>query len=271
MLNATLWFCYTLILLGLWRSYLWRPRGLPNAPNKNPLLLGHRGVRGPKPENTTEAFLMALNAKLDGVEVDVQQSRDHVLILHHDFALKNQTVTRLTHQDILKLDPQVPTLNELFDIARDFPIAVLNIEIKAAGWRTDGLERRVAQQIRHSGLAGRVIVSSFNPVSLVKLRLADAGLRVGLLFAPDMPVWLRSGWLAGWLHVDAVHPHESQVTHALMERAKVRNLTVNTWTVNDPMRVTSLIALGVNGIIADNPADLLNASRQTDEEDIPNV
>ena len=248
-------------LVALWRYALWTPRRLPGVTRPSTLLLGHRGARGPRSENTVAAFRYAFQTGLDGVECDVQRSRDGVLVLFHDFELQGTRVTDLTFDQLLELDPRIPKLTELFEIAERYPGTLLNLEVKAAGWRTQGLERTLIKAIWASGLADRVLVSSFNPASLLKVRFFSPRLRVGLLYAPDVPWPLRRPWLAAWLHVDALHPHESQVTPKLLKRAHKRGLAVNTWTVNDDKRITSLRNLGVDAIIGDDPVALRQAAR----------
>lgn len=265
MLEALL---FLLVLALLWRYALWLPRRLPGVVRTSPLLLGHRGVRGAQPENTVAAFGYAFQSGLDGVECDVQRTRDGVLVLFHDFKISGTPVTGLTFTELRALDPRIPRLTELFDLAHGYPGTLLNVELKTAGWTTRGLERAVARSVWASGLADRVLLSSFNPVSLFKLRLAAPRLRVGLLYAPDVPLWLRSPWLAGWLHVDALHPHESQVTAALLHRAHARGLAVNTWTVNSDKRITSLVKLGADAIIGDDPTVLLMAAQRYERDEM---
>ena len=253
---------FLLVLALLWRTALWRPRRLPGVTRKLPLLLGHRGVRGARPENTLEAFRYAFRSGLDGVECDVQRSRDGVLVLFHDFTVQGRRVADLGWEELRAAQPDVAKLSELFDLAQSCPGTLLNLEVKAAGWRTHRLERDLVRAVRASGLADRVLVSSFNPASLLKVRFFSPRLRTGLLYAPDLPLPLRTPWLAGWLHTDALHPHESQVTAALLRRAHARGLAVNTWTVNSDMRITSLTKLGVDAIIGDDPIVLRRVARK---------
>jgi Glycerophosphoryl diester phosphodiesterase len=67
---------------------------------------------------------------------------------------------------------------------------------------------------------------------------------------------VRSGALARWLHVDALHPEDSQVTQALLARCERRGLPVHAWTVNDPGRMRSLALQGVGAVMADDPERL---------------
>jgi glycerophosphoryl diester phosphodiesterase len=253
-------------LLVLWRWVLWQPRALSGLTRQLPLVLGHRGVRGARPENTIDAFTLAFESGLDGIECDVQRSRDGQLVLFHDFELHDKQLTKLTYIHLKSLDSSIPKLAELFELAKMYPGTVLNVELKTETLRTDGLEADTLKLIREHGLQDQVIISSFNPMSLLRVRLIDPYIRVGLLYSEDMRWWLRNGQLAGWLHVDAIHPHHSQVNEKLIKRALVRNLMVNTWTVNDPMRISSLCSLGVTAIIGDDPEVLLAYRTHTVEE-----
>jgi glycerophosphoryl diester phosphodiesterase len=259
-MNLLLYILMLVLLLALWQYVLWRPRPLPGLTRRPPLLLGHRGVRGSLKENTLQAFRAALDAGLDGIEFDVQRSRDGQLVIYHDFDLPDgRAVASLTFAQLKAFDADMPTVDELFALAADYPGTLLNLEIKARMVRTNGLEHLVAQAILTSGLLDRVIVSSFNPGSLLKLWVHAPSVRRALLFAPDLPAWLRHGWLGPFLHVDALHPHHSQVTTEMLAWAHRRGVMVNTWTVNDAARVQALLALGVDGVMADDPVALMRA------------
>jgi glycerophosphoryl diester phosphodiesterase len=253
-----LFLAYLLILLFLWRTVFWNPRKLLGVTRTPPLLLGHRGVRGERPENTLPAFQLAFESGLDGIECDLQRTRDGELILFHDFEIQGKKVNTLEYPHLKTIDPRISRVSELLDLAKQYPGTLLNLELKSEGLRTDGLERDTIKLIHQYGLADRVIVSSFNPVSLLRVRLLDSGIRTGLLYSPDMPRFLRTGWLAGWLHVDALHPYFEQISPEMLSKAQKRGLMVNTWTVNDKMRISSLCSLSVDAMIGDSPTTLLS-------------
>lgn len=251
-----LWLLSLVALLALW-ALLWSPRPLSDVRATPPLLIGHRGMRGRLPENSLEAFKAALEAGLDGVEFDVQRGCDGHLFIYHDFELADGRLARLlTLAELQRFDPHIPSLDDLFILAKGYPGTLLNLEIKSESLRSDGLEPEVVKAIRNSELKGRVLVSSFNPLALVRVRLLAPELRTALLCAPDLPLPLRSGHLARWLHVDALHPHHSQVDAKLLRWAAHHQLPINTWTVNEPRRVKELTHLGVNGLMADEPETL---------------
>jgi glycerophosphoryl diester phosphodiesterase len=252
------YFLYLLLLLFLWRTVFWNPRKLPGVTRQKPLLLGHRGVRGERPENTLEAFQLAFESGLDGIECDVQRTKDGELILFHDFEIQGKKVKSLEYPHLKAIDPRIPRVSELLDLARHYPGTLLNLELKSETLTTDGLERDTIRLVKQYGLEDRVLISSFNPVSLLRLRFLGPGLRTGLLYSPDMPWWGRNALLAGWLHVDALHPYFEQITPDMLRKAQKRGLMVNTWTVNDEMRISSLSSWGVDAMIGDSPTALLS-------------
>lgn len=256
-----------LLTLTVW-ALLWFPRPLPGVTRRPPLLIGHRGVRGSLPENSVLAFRRALEAGLDGVETDLQSALDGEIVLFHDFALPDgRLVTELHPDDLEAAVPTLATLSELFEVTRSYPGVLLNLELKTRSWRTGGLERRTVRAVRASGLAGQVLISSFNPVSLLRVRLLAPELRVAFLYAPDGPPGLRSNaaalLLARTLHLDALHPHHSLVGAALTRAAARPGVPLNVWTVNDAERVRDLARLNVNGLMADDPEALKDALGRT--------
>lgn len=256
-----MYFIYLTVLLFIWRYLAWSPRQLLGVSRKSPLLIGHRGVRGVKPENTSEAFRFAFDSGLDGIECDVQKLKDGTLILYHDFKMNGTKLCDMTLEQVSASQEPYALLSELLAIAEDYEGTLLNIEFKTASFQTNKLERDVVKAVKVADLEDRVLYSSFNPFSLFYLRLYSPSARLGLLYSPEMSSFLRDGFLAGWLHVDAIHPHESQVSLELIADANKKGLVINTWTVNDPMRISWLYNQKLNAIMADNPQNLLEAAK----------
>jgi glycerophosphoryl diester phosphodiesterase len=220
---------------------------------KSVMLLGHRGSPNVARENTLPSFQAAMDAGLDGVELDVQRTLDGVLVVHHDFHLPDgRLIAALNAQEveaaILPMNGRTPRLE--------------HVEIKLQGLQTDNRELEVVKCIAATRMRSNVIVSSFNPASLARVRFADSGLETGLLFENNTePKWLlENGWSAVLLGVKALHPYHADVTPELMQRAKKRDWKVNTWTVNDLEVAQDMIALGVNALIGNFPEVLLEAA-----------
>jgi len=266
--------------------------------NLHPRVFAHRGARSVAPENTLPAFQQALEMGVDGIELDVQLSRDAQLVVIHDFTLerttngrgkvRNHTAEELAQLDIadcrfqisdfrtipksevrnlkseirnLKWNVGVPTFEQVLDLVGDR--CRLNIEIKttdAAGGRQEAV--LLARMIQRRDLYEQVIVSSFNPFALIWMRRADPRVALGLLYAEDWPIYLRRAWLRPLIRPTALHPHHTMIDKAYMQWARSKRYAVNTWTVNEVGEASRLAGLGVSALISDVPDRLMAALRR---------
>lgn len=236
-------------------------------------IFAHRGAKRAAPENTLPAFQKALEMGVDGIELDVQCSKDGVLVVMHNFTVNETTngigpVSDFTAAELAQLDAGshfgiefsrvgVPTLEQVFDLVGDR--CRVNVEIKSKD-PTGGpeVEALVATIVRRN-LYDQVIVSSFNPISLIKLRWMDNRVPLALLYAEPLLPWLQAAWLSPILRPEALHPRHNLVTAEHMAWAKSLPCAVNVWTVNDVDEARRLTDLGVDGIFTDVPDQLIAA------------
>lgn len=237
-------------------------------------VFAHRGAKKVAPENTLPAFERALAMGVDGIELDVQRSKDGVLVVMHNFTVDETTdgtgrVADLTSGELRRLDAGshfdpsfsgvgVPTLEEVLALVGTQ--CRINIEIKSmdpmGGYEVEPL----AEMIRMGNLYSTVIVSSFNPITLIKMRWFDRKVPLGLLYhGAELPQFLREAWLSPIMRPEAFHPHSSLVDAAYMTWAKELPAAVNTWTVNEVEEAKRLAGLGVDVIISDVPDRLMAA------------
>ena len=248
-------------------------------PPKRPLNIGHRGARDLAPENTLTGLLAGIRAGADGVEFDVQRTKDGHLVLFHDDNLARITgvrglVVKNTLAQLKELNagghfgPQyanepIPTLDEAIDcLPRD---CFLNIEAKRKKLLSDGLERGIVEAVRRHNLYERVIVSSFNPAALLRIRLKDRRIPLGLLYETGMPFLLDTGWPSALLRRAALHPSWDMVTPEFVQKAHASGRRVYPWTVNESVYLQSMIDAGVDGIITDRPDILAQVLEQPAE------
>lgn len=248
--------------------------------SRRPLIIAHRGASGEAPENTLAAFDAAARAGADGVELDVAMCASGDVVVIHDDTIDRTTngsgrVRDMTLETLRLFDAGrwfdtryagevIPTLADVLDLVGE--TMLVNIEIKTASIKDEGLEDGVINLVRHRGLVERVLISSFNPVSLWRMRRRAPELRRALLTAPNLPFMLASGWPATFVQPHALHPHHSQVEEALVRRAHAKGRKVNAWTVDDPDEMRRLCHLGVDGIITNYPARLRSVLDQLAEE-----
>jgi glycerophosphoryl diester phosphodiesterase len=232
-----------------------------------PLVLGHRGARDMAPENTLAAFQAALDVGADGFELDVTRCATGEIMVIHDDTVDRTTngsgrVSTMSFYVVREMDAgawfsrefamqRIPSLQETLDLAQG--CARVNVELKGTSLRGDGLEAEVAAMIRARDMVDQVVVSSFNPLALARMRRAAPEIACGLLYAPDLPIYLARAWARPWLKLAALHPEASLVDERYMAWARRLGYRVNVWTVNDREQMLKMIALGVDAIITDHP------------------
>ncbi|GEM87383.1 glycerophosphodiester phosphodiesterase [Meiothermus granaticius] len=218
----------------------------------HPLLLGHRGAPRQAPENTLESYRLALQAGLDGLEFDVQRTRDGVLAIHHDFDLEGQPIAELSWAELRASAPEIPRLEEVLALTQEFPGIWLNLELKSQPPDSDGREAALAELLQAQPNLERLWISSFDPLALIRLK--HLGVTVPLALLAYQQEMLE---LLPCLPVQGVHPHHSLLNEANVSEFKAKGWFVGTWTINDPALAQTLLRWGVDVLIGDFPERLL--------------
>jgi len=234
---------------------------------ERPLNFGHRGASAWAPENTLSAFQEARELGAHGVELDVMLSADGEVVVRHEPELERTTdghgrVQDKTLAELKSLDAgswfgprfageRIPMLREVCAwAAQDM---LLNIELKSVAIHRTLLEDKVVALVREFGLEERVVLSSFNPFSLRRVRQIAPELHTGLLYAPDLPVCLRRAWFRPLAQPAALHPHYSMVTDSYLRWARAKGYRISVWGVDDVAEMQRLIAQRVDMIITNRP------------------
>ena len=216
--------------------------------------VGHKGAHLIAPGNTAASFDAALAAGVDMIEFDVLRLRDGRIVLAHDYA------------DAEKREPM--TLAEgLAHFAADAYAGVeLDVDLKLPGY-----EREVVDGLVEHGLAGRSLVSSHYLESLdlvpaeirrgwsvprvkrdwTKSPLAPAAYAVARIWRARLPRQAAALVRAG--RIDAVMAHWILASRGLVERMRAEGGEVYVWTVDDPKRIERVTALGIDGLITNDP------------------
>jgi glycerophosphoryl diester phosphodiesterase len=239
----------------------------------HPQIFAHRGARVVAPENTLPAFQKALDMQVDGIELDVHCSKDGQLVVIHDFTVNKTTnakgkISDFTAAELADLDAGshlsaefagigVPTLDQVFDLVGNR--CRVNVEIKSEDPLGGNQVEPLIAMLQKRNLYDQVIVSSFNPITLIKMRWTDPKIRLGLLYEKELPPHLRQAWFTPLMQPEALHPYYKLIDEKLMAWAKSKGCAVNTWTVNDVGEAKQLAALGVDVIMSDVPDVIMAA------------
>ena len=230
---------------------LTRPGHLP--PLKR---VGHKGADHVAPGNTFESFQAALDLRVDMIEFDILRLRDGRLVLAHDYEAAVGTP---------------PTLDEGLDhfAAEAYADVELDVDLKLPGY-----EREVVDGLRARGLLDRVLISSQYVESLAVLGEIAPGVRRGwsvpkvkrdytksilapLAYAGIQVVKRRlpaqAAAMIGRGDAEALMAHFLFVTQAAVDRVHEAGGELYVWTVDDARRIARLEAMGVDGVITNDP------------------
>jgi glycerophosphoryl diester phosphodiesterase len=255
-----------------------------------PVNLAHRGASASAPENTLEAFRLAVESGAGGLELDVHLTRDgHVVVIHDPTlnrttdgsgAVANMTLAELRESDAghnfspdngnalsyRGLGLRIPTLAE---VLREFPGVAVNIDMKAD---RPGIEAAVLDVLRETDAERRALVVSSRRSAVRRFRRISGGristgasrwetgvfyllsnLRLGRLLRPAYDA----------LQVPVRHRGIPLVTRRFVISAHERNVRVDAWTINGTDEMRRLLDLGVDVIVTDRPETLAEVLRES--------
>jgi glycerophosphoryl diester phosphodiesterase len=214
----------------------------------------------------------------DGAELDVRLSADGIPMVFHDRDLarlfkRKSVVSDLSARALRRLSfgprfgdrfaaEKIPSLDDALEILSGL---VVNIEIKSETIPDGRLEARVAACIRNAGAEDRVVVSSFNPLSLAAFRRIDPEVPTGFLFGPKSRRGLR-GPMAGYaLRTRYLNPNSDMVDRARVARWHADGFGVMTWTIDEETEAKRCAACEVDAIITNYPDMLVKIRGQRSE------
>ena len=162
-----------------------------------PEIIAHRGASYLAPENTLSAFRKAMEIGADGVEMDVQQTSDKKLVIHHDYIIDLHTdisgkIYDMTEgelkeldfgswKDIAYKDEKIATLEEALALCKELDVARVQLEMKAPLLYSDAFVEQVVEQVRAAGLGEKLVLTSFNHDHLKLAKQQMPELQVGAL------------------------------------------------------------------------------------------
>lgn len=221
--------------------------------------VGHKGADLIEPGNTTASFDAALAHGVHMIELDVLPERGgDRLMLAHDYedAAERHTLSMEEGFAYLASEP--------------FAAVELIVDLKLPGY-----ERRVVEALADAGLTKRVLVSTTYRESLRTLRAADPAVRLGWSVPRARRDYTKSKLMLlpalGALHAirivlprraaqairngtcEAIMAHWRLITPRLVAAVKGAGGELYAWTVDDATRIQALAAMGVTGVITNDP------------------
>ena len=231
----------------------------------------HRGSSTKYIENTMRAFEQAIVDQADGIELDVQRTKDGQLVVYHDERLQRLTgvdkfLWQLTWAEIQDLDlhslndeAKIPLLKDVLELMQDTTL-IVNIELKNSLNFYPGMEVEVVDLVREMGMLDQVLFSSFNHESMQQM---------AQLVGPEYCAILTSDvhfnpWAyAREVGVGVLHPMVNSLQQAgYVEESHRQGFKVNVWTADEEVHIYAAFLLGVDAIMTNEPEKAVQLREQ---------
>lgn len=231
----------------------------------NTKIFGHRGASKLAPENTMYAFELAYKLGAEGMETDVQLTKDNIPVLIHDETLKRTTsgngyVKDFTYEELKKLDAGSWFSSDFSDAKiislEEFLVWIkpkdlyLNIELKNNQIDYKGLESIVYNKLKSHRLLERTTISTFNPSSIKRLARYRNEVEIAFLTSRKKTNLVE---YAKDLGANALHIKYRLLTSELIDQAKAQKMPVRIYTVNKYKQMINCYHLECDGIFTDVP------------------
>jgi glycerophosphoryl diester phosphodiesterase len=237
------------------------------------LVVAHRGAALAAPENTMEAYRLAVEMGADALELDVHLTADGKLALIHDETVDRTTaltgsVASMTMKQIRAADAgyrfeapdgsfpfrgkglKVPTFAEVLKWLPDGTGLV--VEVKAREAIAPTIKALSASSVRAAGAATLI---SFDEATINEARALDPELPTGYLLVPSQPIEAALIYAVEHGH-EAVHPWDGDLgldPGPILAEAQAYGRKMGCYVVNDPARMQQLAAYGLWGFVTDAP------------------
>lgn len=241
-------------------------------------VFAHRGASGYAPENTLEAFALAGEQGAQGIELDVQLTKDGEVVVIHDEtidrvstgkgAVRDYTLEELRrfsfHNHKKEYEGvQIPTLREVLEQVKPGGMEV-NIELKTGIYWYPGLEEKTVELVKAAGMENRVIYSSFNHYSVQKILELDAEAETAYLYSDvllNVENYAKNTGVCG-LHLAVYHLKMAD----FLESYRRSGLKVRVWTVNDEADMRQFIEKDLEAVITNYPDRALRVRDEVNQK-----
>lgn len=238
------------------------------------MIFAHRGANREAAENTRSAFERALTWPIDGIETDIQLSRDGVAVLWHDRFLDKLGLPRKHIDDFDYAELQA------MDFAAHFPAAAqpegvmslreflaayrtrcrLLLEIKNREWEaSERHEAKVRQTLELAGAVtdGRILISSFNLDSLVYAQGRAPDFPLVFNMEPEHDATFARSVLDAQPFLHGLCVHIDTLNEAMVGVLRERGKRIAVYTCNSDEQISRALNLGVDILISDVPQKAL--------------
>lgn len=276
-------FLIVIVILLVWRFFVFhKPRNTDSLFPDKLTPIAHRGGSSIAPENTMAAFRLSAGLGVS-FELDTMFSKDGELVVIHDETLERTTdgfgrVSDMTAAELAALDAgshfseryRSEGVSKLSDVLSDFGgkrAIIIEVKCKEGFCKPKRLAKALVALLGEKGMEDNVLIASFNSLLLYEVRKLNPSIMRGQIYSDfkrdDLESYKRflskNLLLNRFSKPDALMVKHVLVDEGYVERMHGRGYKIFPWTVDDPDEMKRLIALGVDGIITNDPVALNEA------------
>ena len=219
----------------------------------------HRGASSYAPENTMEAFHLGIRMGANGIETDVQRTKDGILVLFHDDTILRMTgkpgkIQDYTYDELLTmpvsnygLSGRIPRLEEFLEAFAHLDLQFA-IEFKEAFTEQQTIDLLDRFQMRE-----KTVLTSFKLECLMRAKLYAPQYKAGYLTDDVNPMVIK---VLKTMGVEQVCPKGKLITPDLVEQLHGEGFSVRPWGVKSEVRMQAIYDAGVDGMTVNFPDKL---------------
>lgn len=242
-------------------------------------IFAHRGASKEAPENTMPAFELAYEQGSDGIETDVQLTKDNIPVLIHDEWVDRTSnaygrVADYTYKELSTLDAgswfqkiykntNIPSLDTFLGWASKRNVRI-NLELKTNVYEYFGIEKIVYDYVKHYNMLNKVLFSSFNSETLTRLLAIDSTLQTAFLTSTNKNENIS---IVQSNDYNGINVKYRLLTQALIQKAHAAHINVGCFTINRPSHMLRCFQLGCDILFTDLP-NLAIETRELYEQNI---
>lgn len=229
------------------------------------IIYAHRGSSKLAPENTLPAFQLAYEQNADGIETDVQLTKDRVPVLIHDESVRRTTngtgfVQDYTFEELQQLDAgywfsenfvntPIISLERFLHWTKDKKL-LLNLELKTNVIEYKHIEKLVYDLLKKYNKVNQTVISSFNPYSLKRIKTIDPKIRTALLISQRKTNLFN---FTQSLDASGLHIRYRLLNRTFIKKAREKDIYVACYTINRPAQMLRCYHIGLRAIFTDLP------------------
>lgn len=237
--------------------------------NNNTQVIAHRGDSSNAPENTIPAFENAINDGADYIELDVQESKDNIVVVTHDSNFKrctgeNKNVWEMNYNEIEKLNTnekfdnnqtvKIPTLDEVLKFSQGKVKVLIELKVNK---HDDDIASKTLEVIKNNNAENEVMIQSSSYEELKKVKEINPNIKCGYIMQ------IAIGNYKSLPDADFFSIVSDSISEKAVKQAHKEGKQIFAWTVDEDDDIEKMLSYKIDGIITNKVPEVKNKINET--------